>query len=146
MQPHICSRSVLLKFFEKLHEPVDQVALGEDQIDRVPKSQPLRKFIDPFADSSCMPFQLVVGGIHQVSDADADQDAVDRLMAAVLFQDLQEGRPFFLIVLLGQIAAGRVEDDGGVGKPPVAVACAADPWNFTVRPDGKFETGIAYRR
>ena len=45
---------------------------------------------------------------------------------AVLLEHVEEGDPLVVVVVLGRVAARRVEEDGLVGEPPVAVARAAD--------------------
>ena len=68
--------------------------------------------------------------LEQVADADRDQHAVDGPPGARLLEELEEalpgGRVDVPVALLGGVPAGRVEEDGLVGEPPVAVARAAD--------------------
>ena len=67
---------------------------------------------------------------EQVRNADGNDDAVDRLAAAILAQQVDKLQPFagvlHLLALLRGIAPCRVQQHRLVGEPPVAVARAAD--------------------
>src|SRR5262249_15038185 len=76
-----------------------------------------------------------------------DEDAVDRAVLAVAAQELQEGAPFGRVrrvFFLESEATGRVEDDGLVGDPPVAVARAPGA-RQGVGADRELEPGVLER-
>ncbi len=73
---------------------------------------------------------LCLGLLHQVRQADRDQDAVDGPARPMLLQQAQKAGPggavHLGIAVLGGIAPGGVQQHRLVGEPPVAVAGAAD--------------------
>jgi hypothetical protein len=83
-----------------------------------------------------------------IGDVDGDDDAVERLLDAILEELLEERHPLVVVVGLGGVAARRVEEDGLVGEPPVAVARAADAADAAAAgiEVGEDEAGVAERR
>ena len=59
----------------------------------------------------------------------------------VLLERVEEGEPLLGVLGLGDVAAGRVEQDRLIGEEPVAVPRPADAAH-AVRPDGKVEPGL----
>ena len=79
--------------------------------------------------------RLSLGGrlLEQVADTDGHEQAVDGTARARLLEELEEALPRARIdvpvAFLGRVPAGRVDEDGLVGEPPVAVAGAAHASN-----------------
>jgi len=68
--------------------------------------------------------------LHQIGQADRDQDAVDGPPRAVFLEQGEESQPggtvHGLVAVLGSVAARGIEQHRLVGEPPVTVAGAAD--------------------
>src|SRR5439155_1625194 len=101
--------------FDELHEAVAQERelLGEAVEQRASRGVALRRRL-----------------LKQVGDADCHQHAVDRPPGARLLEELEKalpgGRVDVPVTLLCGVPPGRIEEDGLVGEPPIAVPSAAD--------------------
>ena len=77
-----------------------------------------------------MGFEFAARKRQHVADADGDQRSVDRLARAVLLQQFEEREPALLVGLririLRRVSPGRIDQQGVLGKPPVAIAGATD--------------------
>jgi len=73
-----------------------------------------------------------------VSNADGNQNAIDRLSCAMLFQHVKEGEPTFAVDIcirvLGRVATGGVNEHCFFSKPPVA----ASHWPVCMGSNRKF--------
>ena len=93
-----------------------------------------------------------VGLGQQVAQAHGEQHAVEGLARAVLAQQGEEALPGLAVGggvgILGGVAAGGVDQHGFVGKPPVAVAGAADALDLVgaeLLGEGEAQAGVDQR-
>src|SRR6185437_5523408 len=84
---------LLAHVVEELGEARDEIALGHQEIDRYADAQLAPELIEALADGAHLLFALLLALDEQVGRADGDDHAVDRLAAAELAQQLQEGAP-----------------------------------------------------
>ncbi len=115
---------------EEIGEAGDEVALGEDDVDRRPHLQALVDLLDPALDGVGVAEPLGGVAADDIGDAEGDQDAIDRPVRPVLAQQIEEVLPGRAVDrrvgVLRRIAAGGVDQHGIVGEEPVAVAGATD--------------------
>ena len=146
--PQICPRSLLRRSPHDSTKPATRSDLREDDVDGDDHLEARHHLVDARAERARVRLDLLLVGLHQVRDADRDDDAVDRLARAVLREEAQERQPLLVVVGLDRVAAGRVEEDAFVGEPPVAVARAADAAYAAAAgvEEGEDETGVLERR
>src|SRR6185437_3024102 len=88
------------------------------------------ELIEPLANGGHVLLALALAQGQKVRGADRDDHTVDRLAAAELAQQLQEGSPAggvgLRIGVLRRVAPGGIEQDRLVREPPVTVTGAAD--------------------
>jgi hypothetical protein len=121
---------------EELDEARDQVALGQHDIDRNLDLEILGQLLQTLSHGDRVEPPFLPALLGEVVQAEGDDDAVDRAAAAMLLQQLEEPGPGRAVdrpvAVLGGIAAGRVQQHGFVGEPPVAVPGAAHAANTHV--------------
>ena len=109
-----------------LDEAGDEVDLREHHVDGDQHLQARRYLVDARAESLRDAVDLVLARLHEIRDADRDEDSVDGFARTVPLERVEEGDPLVVVVRLGRVAAGGVEEDRLVREPPVAVARAPD--------------------
>ncbi len=120
---------------EELAEAGQQVRLGQQQVDRESHAEGFVQLVDARADGDGVrrlgrpgPRRSIAGG-HDVPEGDRDQHAVERLLGAGAAQQGQEGLPARAVdrrvAVLRRVAPGGVDQDSGLGEPPLAQARAA---------------------
>ena len=121
---------LLVGVVEILLEAGDQIAFGEDHIDRQAHAEGAVQFADALAQNLRLMAALFLAGERHVGDADGKQNAVDRAAAAEFLQQIEKaapgGRINALVDVLGGVAPGGVDQHRVVGDPPIAVAGTAD--------------------
>ena len=139
--------------FEELRKAREQVALGDDHIHREAQAQALVQLIDARTDRYGLGLTLSVGLLQQVADAQGHDHTVDRALATVLFQQVEEATPrglvHFGVAVLGGVAPGSVEQHRFIGEPPIAMPRAADTADGTAAhglAQGKLQPGMGQRR
>ena len=130
-------------------EALDEVALGDQQIDRQADLEARVELGQALADLAAVGADRGVA-LGEDLGGDRDDDAVQRLAAAVLLEQVEEAQPLggvdLGLALLLHVAAGGVDEDGGLGEEPVAVARAADALEVVGEVEGELEPGLAQRR
>ena len=106
---------------ECLHESGHQVALGDQEVHRQHHIQAPHHLVDAFAQGLSQGGYLVAVAL-QIHHAYRNQDSVHRLSGPALAKQAEEREPFLKVIFLCGPASGRVQDDGVVAQPPVAVA------------------------
>src|SRR5206468_2529415 len=106
---------LLTEVFKELREAGNEIALGDEHIDRNFDFEVATDLIETLANGGHMVLALTLIQRHQIARADRDHDAVDRLTTAELTQQLEEGAPTGRIrpgvrVLRG-IAAGGIQEN-----------------------------------
>ena len=118
------------EILEVLGEAVDEVALGDHEIDRQLNPKLPVQLVEAAARRVDVGLARGRALDQQIVGADREDDAVDRAACPVLAQQREELAPAQAvgrrIGVLRRIAAGGIEEDRLVGEPPVAVARAAD--------------------
>ncbi len=118
---------------EKLGKAGEQVRLGEQHVDRDAQPQLVVKFAQATADRLGVGVAVCLAQFGQVGKADRHQHPVQRLARARALEQFEETQPgcgiHHLVAVLRGVAAGRVDQHGLVGEPPVAVAGAAHAAN-----------------
>ncbi|EDS99872.1 hypothetical protein BamIOP4010DRAFT_6609 [Burkholderia ambifaria IOP40-10] len=117
---------VLVAAAEEFGEAGDQVGLREHHVDRREHLELFRELLNALTEvfrEVDRKFGAVAG---EFGDARGDDDAVDRRLRTVAFQQAEEAEPFAAVFLVHRVAAGRVEQDPLGREEPVAVARAAD--------------------
>ena len=130
---------------ESLHESSHQVALGDQEVHRQHHIQAPHDLVDAFAQGLGQTRDLV-GIALQIRHAHRNQDSIHRLSRPGLAKQAKEREPFLTVIFLCGPASGRVQDDGVVAQPPVAVTCPAHaphPSAFGVR---KWQARVSQRR
>ncbi len=129
---------------EELREAERAVGLGEQEEDREPDVEEALD-VDQLRPDVLRLLVLLFRGVLEERRARNDhEDAVDGAVGPVLFQELEEARPLRRVgsrFLLEREAPGRVEDDGLVREPPVAIARPAGA-RERVSPDGELEPRV----
>src|SRR6185312_16201591 len=121
---------VLAEIVHELDEAGRQIDLREQDINGEADAELVMQLADALLDGARMrlALRLLHGG--EIVEADGDERAVDRLARPRALQQLQEAGPGSgidgLMAVLGRVAAGGVDQHRFVGKPPVAIARAAD--------------------
>jgi len=113
-------------------EAMQEVAFGKYDINGKNAAKAGGQFINAIPDDFDMPLNFLVVGSKQIGQTDRHNGAVKGLAATVLAQQRQKSQPFRAIVLLGGVASRCIQQDGFVGKPPVAVACAPETANIDI--------------
>jgi hypothetical protein len=137
---------------EIFHEAADEIGLGEERIDRKVDIEPCVQLGEASPDRSGMGGDLRLGQGEQVLEADRHEHAVDRLARPVAVKQIEEGEPAPLVEprvgILRRIAAGRIDQDGVLGEPPIAIAGSADALELVRNHafgEGKFEARVDER-
>ena len=111
-------------------EAFKQVRLGHHHVNREADTQLFMQLRQPLAQVDRLLARRLRGERQQIGNADGDNDAVDRLAAAILTQQADKFQPLSgilnLLALLGGVAPRGVQQDSFVREPPVAVARAAN--------------------
>ena len=128
----------------KFRKARDQVRFGEQHINREPHAQLFAQLRKARSHCGGMAFlcDLILQG--QIAEADRYDRTVDRLAFAEFLQKRQKPQPRGIINLrvafLRGVPPRCVYQHSIVGKPPVAVACAADT------ADGRFAHLVRKRK
>ena len=113
---------------EKFAEAGEQVALGDDDIDREPHVEHALNHVELLRDLAGL-LQNFLGGIFdQILDGDGEEESVDRAVGPGFFQQGEELAPLAGLAgadFLEHELARRVENDRVVREPPVHVDGAA---------------------
>lgn len=111
-------------------EAFKQVRLGHHHVNREADTQLFMQLRQPLAQVDRLLARGFRGERQQIGNADGDNDAVNRLAAAILTQQADKFQPLpgilNLLALLSGVAPRGVQQDGFVSEPPVAVAGAAN--------------------
>ena len=120
----------LAQVAKTLVEAGDQVALGDQHIDRRAHAQLLVQFLQPRAQLQRVFLAVGRALLQQVLDVDRQQHAIQRPPWARFAQQRQKFEPGravgCFVGLLQRVAAGGVDQHRLFGEPPVAVARTAD--------------------
>ena len=129
---------------EELREPERAVGLGDQEEDREPDVEEALN-VDQLRPDVLRLLVLLFRRVLEERRARNDhEDAVDGAVAAMLSEELEEARPLRRVgsrFLLEREASGRVQDDGLVREPPVAIARPAGA-RERVSPNGEFEPRV----
>ena len=115
---------------EELHEPVHEVALADDDVDREAEAELFLGEVDHVADLPRLLAQLRLVEPDEVFARHDDDEAVERTRAAVLAEhpeQLDPDPPFVRPRPFGDPLPRRVEEDQLVGEEPITRVGAADP-------------------
>ena len=119
-----------VEIIEELGEADKQIRLSEDGVDRQPRREPLLEFLDPSPDRPRMIEPLALRRAGDFGQRDGDDHAVQRLPHPGALQQAEKGVPAGAIDhgvgILRRIAAGRVDQHGVFGEPPLAEPGPAD--------------------
>src|SRR5580765_4920731 len=114
--------------FEEFAEPVNLIALGDDDVNGETKIEDALDHIQLLRDLAGLGGDIFGGIFDQTVGRNDEQQAVDRTIGAVLSQQLQEFAPFTRLAgfnFLEHQSPGGIEHDRVVGEPPVHVDGAA---------------------
>ena len=124
---------VLVQRCKRLREAGQQIAFGDQQVDRESHRQLFVQLLHAGANGLGMARAIGRTLGDQVRHRHRHQHPVQGLARAGFLQHLQEAAPGRLVVggvaVLGDEAAGGVDQHRGVGEPPVAIARAAHAAN-----------------
>ena len=128
-----------LAVFEKIHEPRDQIGLGEHDIDRRKDLQLFGELLDTLAQlARQVNRELGLVGA-QLRHADGNDDAIERGLGTVLLEQRQKAQPLAPVLFVHRVAPGRVQQNAFGGEVPVAMAGAANALDDVVGVVGKGE-------
>jgi len=111
---------------EEVSEAGHQVGLGEHDVHWRKDLQLLDEVLHALAQVAGQ-LQNRLGIVAtQLSDADRDDDAIDRRPRPLFLQQAEEAMPFLPVHGLHRITAGCIEQNSFRRKEPVALTCTAD--------------------
>jgi hypothetical protein len=117
---------VLVAAAEEFGEAGDQVGLREHHVDRCEHFELFGQLLDALTQVLREVDRELGAVAGELGDARGDDDAVDRRLRPVAFQQAEKAEPLAAVFLVHRVAAGRVEQDPFGREEPVAVARAAD--------------------
>ncbi len=137
VKPHGVARCVLVGVAEVVGEAGEQVALGDQQIDRKAHAKLLVQLLHALAHRARVLGPLGRAARQQVGHRHRHQHAVQRLARPAALQQAEKAGPGLavaaLVAVLRGVAARGVDQHRLVGEPPVAVARAADAAKLVLR-------------
>jgi hypothetical protein len=98
-----------VEVFEKLDEPPQEIAFGEEQVHGKHDPQPPDQLIHPGADLLGVSFNFLVACLEQVGNADGGQHAVDRAPLSPPLEQVQKRQPLTAVLVFGDVAASGVQ-------------------------------------
>ena len=130
--PHLLALTAA-EIVEELRESGDEIALRKQHVHREPDAEVLVQLHHAFFHREDVGATLLLGLREEIGHRKRNEDAVDRTPATMLLQEVEKPEPPGLvdlrIAVLGRVPPGRIDQDGVVREPPVAIARAADAPN-----------------
>jgi hypothetical protein len=121
--PNLIAR-LAVEVGEELHEPGQQIGLGDQQVDRERVFEGAEQFLQARTNGQSLRLAFCARQLQQVADTDGDQRTVDGLARPVALERTQELLPFAgigqSVAVLGGVSPRGVDHHGLVGEPPVA--------------------------
>src|SRR5262249_25443456 len=120
----------LAEIVHELDEARRKIQLRKQHVDRESNAELVMQIANALLDRARMRLALCLLHRGEIVETDRDECTIDRLARTRDFQQFQEARPGRsvdgLMAVLRRVAASGVDQHRFVGKPPVAVARAAD--------------------
>ena len=127
----------VIHILEELAESEHKVALGDDDVHGEPHAQRTLHVIELFGDASPFAFERVSRVADQTVGGNRQDQAVERKVGTVGLQQIEEFLPLSRgagVDLFEHEPAGRIENHGLVGEPPIHVDRTADALERILEP------------